>query len=106
MKNVLNVLHEARFADADWEGLGLQLIDHFESATTKADHGHASGCMIGTLSQWLNSDPKASWEKLADAIPKVGGYGEAAASIVWEKAGILNRCMFMSEDQYLYSVKC
>ena len=94
MKNVLNVLREAKFADAGWAELGLQLINHFELATIKADNSQANLCMISTITQWLNSDTKASWEKLAEAISKVGGYGEATAAIVQEKAGILRTCMF------------
>ena len=94
MKNILNILREAGFADAGWAELGLQLINHFELATIKADHGQANLCMIETISQWLKSDPEASWEKLVEAIPKVGGYGEATAVIVREKAGILQTCMF------------
>ena len=93
-KNVLNVLREAGFADAGWAELGLQLINHFELATIKADQGQANLCMIETISQWLKSDTKASWEKLAEAIPKVVGYGEATAASVREKAGILQTCMF------------
>ena len=94
MKNVRNVLHEARFADADWAELGLQLIDRFDLSTIRADHGKANHCMMETISQWLKSDPKASWEKLTDAVTKVGGYGEATAAIVREKAGIPPTCMF------------
>ena len=93
-KNILNVLRETGFADSDWAELGLQLIDRFASSTIKADHGQAGRCMIETISQWLAKDTKASWEKLAEAIPRVGGYGEATANIVQEKAGILPTCMF------------
>ena len=94
MKSVLNVLREAGFADADWVELGLQLIGRFDLSTIRADHGKANHCMMETISQWLKSDPKASWEKLADAVTKVGGYGEATAAIVREKAGIPPTCMF------------
>ena len=93
-KNILNVLREAGFADSDWAELGLQLIDRFASSTIKADHGQAGCCMIETISQWLAKDTKASWEKLAEAIRKVGGYGEATAASVQEKAGIFPTCMF------------
>ena len=94
MKNVLNVLREAEFADAGWAELGLQLIDHFDLSTMKADHGQANLCMIETISQWLKSDPKASWEKLSVSLPKVKGYGEAIAAIVRKKAGIVPTGMF------------
>ena len=93
VKNIVNVLHEAKFADGDWAQLGLQLIDHFDSTTIRADHDRASDCMIDTISQWLKSDTKASWEKLAEAVSKVGGYGEATAASVQEKAGIAHTGM-------------
>ena len=44
--------------------------------------------MIDTIAQWLQSDLKATWEKLAEAVTKVGGYGEATANAVRQKAGI------------------
>ena len=96
VKNVLNVLREAGFADAGWAELGLQLIQHFELATIKADHSQANLCMIETISQWLKSDPKASWEKLAEAVSKVRGYGEVTAACVWEKARIVHTGMLTS----------
>ena len=94
VRNVLNVLRKAGFADADWAELGLQLIDQFDLSTIKVDHGQAGLCMIETISQWLKMDCEASWEKLTDAIPEVGGYGEAIAANVREKAGIPPTCMF------------
>ena len=94
VRNVLNVLREAGFADGDWAELGLQLIDHFASSTIKADHGQANLCMSDTISQWLRTDTKASWEKLAKSLPKVRGYGEATAAMVQEKAGIVHTGIF------------
>ena len=93
-KNVVNVLHEAKFADGDWAQLGLQLIDHFDPTTIRADHGKASQCMIDTISQWLAKDTEASWKILAEAVAKVGGYGEATADIVRQKAGIVHTGVF------------
>ena len=101
MKNVVNVLDEAKFADGVWAQLGLQLIDHFDSTTIRADHGRASDCMIDTIFQWLTTDTKASWEKLAKAVTKVKGYGEATANIVRQKTGIVHTGMF-----FLMSIFC
>ena len=86
----MNVLHDAKFADADWEKIGQQLsIKHHVLKTIRADHpGQSSLCMSYTISQWLNNDLEPSWEKLADAVSKVVGYGEATAHIVRQKAGI------------------
>ena len=92
-RNVLNILHEAKFSDGDWTQLGLQLIQHFDLTTIKADHDRATDCMIETISQWLAKDTKASWEKLADAVTKVGGYGEATAASVRENAEIFHTRM-------------
>ena len=44
--------------------------------------------MIDTIAQWLQSDIEASWEKLAEAVSKVGGYGKATSKVVQQKAGI------------------
>ena len=95
VKNAINVLDEANFADGDWAQLGLQLIDHFDSTTIRADHGRASDCMIDTIFQWLRTDTKASWEKLAEAVAKVKGYGEATANIVRQKTGLVHTGMFV-----------
>ena len=101
VKNVVNVLDEAKFADGKWAQLGLQLIDHFDSTTIRADNGRACDCMIDTIFQWLRTDTKASWEKLAEAVTKVKGYGEATANIVRQKTGILHTGMF-----FLISIFC
>ena len=92
---IVNVLHEAQFADGDWMQLGLQLIDHAPLKTISANwHGNSSLCMIDTISQWLRTDSKPSWEKLAKAVTKVGEYGEATADIVRQKGGIVRTGMF------------
>ena len=89
VRNIVNVLHEAKFADGHWAQLGLQLIDHFDSATIGANHQYQpSLCMMDTISQWLRTDLEPSWEKLAAAVAKVQGYGEATADIVRREGGI------------------
>ena len=93
--NIVNVLHDAIFADGDWEQLGQQLIDHASLTTIRANrHGDSSLCMIDTIAQWLRTDAAKSWEKLAKAVAKVGGYGEATADIVRQKGGIVHTGMF------------
>ena len=88
-KNILNVLHEAGFADAHWKLLGQQLIELTALQNIDANHrGNPHLCMIDTISQWLNNDLEASWEKLAGAVIKVAGYGESNANRVREEAGI------------------
>ena len=86
---VLDVLHEAKFADHDWEDLGLQLMKPYPLKTIKANHpGEPSVCMIDTVFWWIKSDEKANWEKLAEALSKLESYGEKAENDVREKAGI------------------
>ena len=89
MKNIVNVLHEAEFADGDWELLGLQLIKHVHLTTIKANRrGQVSLCMMDMVSQWLRNKLEPSWNKLAEAVEKVEGYGKATAQVVQRKAGI------------------
>ena len=88
VRNTVNVLHEAGFSDSDWFQLGQQLIEDAKLKNIEADYRKVSDCMTATISQWLRSDLKASWEKLAEAVTKVGGYGEATAKAVRQKAGI------------------
>ena len=65
------------------------MIEHHVLKTIKVNHpGQSSLCMSCTISQWLNNDLEASWEKLAEAVIKVEGYGEANAHTVQQKAGI------------------
>ena len=92
----MNVLHEAGFCDGHWFQLGQQLIQTTNLMTIKANHHEASNCMIDAISQWLRSDLKASWEKLAEAVTKVGGYGEATAKAIQQKAemGKANLCSY------------
>ena len=89
MKNIVNVLHEAEFADGDWELLGLQLVKHADLTTIKANrHGEASHCMMDMVSQWLRNELEPSWNKLAEAVENVGKYGRATAQVVRQKAGL------------------
>ena len=94
LRNVLNVLHEAHFADGEWAQLGLQLINHFDSTTIRADYGRATDSMSHTITQWLAKDTEASWDKLAEAVAKVIGYGEATAVSIRQLAGIVHARMF------------
>ena len=93
-RNILNVLHDAEFADAHWELLGEQLIKHSALLNIRANcHGDSNLCIIDTISQWLRTDTEPSWEKLAEAVAKVEQYGEATADSVREKAGIGMFCL-------------
>ena len=84
----MNVFNEAGFSDGHWFQLGQQLIEDAKLKNIEADYRKVSDCMIHTISQWLQSDLKTSWVKLAEAVTKVGGYGEATAKAVRQKGGI------------------
>ena len=89
MRNIVNVLHEAKFGDGDWELLGLQLIKYNDLTTIKADrHGKSGLCMMDMVSQWLKTESEPSWDKLAEAVEKVEEYGKATAKVVRQKAEI------------------
>ena len=102
VKNVINILHEAGFADGHWEQLGQQLIKYATLSTIRANrHGDSHLCMSDTISGWLNNDLDKSWEKLAEAVAKLEGYGQATADCVLRKAGIVHKCMFYVRSMYL-----
>ena len=89
VRNIVNVLHEAGFADGDWELLGLQLIKYTDLTTIKADRkGEPSLCMMDMVGQWLQTELEPSWKKFAEAVEKVGKYGKATAQVVQQRAGI------------------
>ena len=70
-KNVLNVLHDAGFVDADWELLGSQLISGPALQNIRADRrDNPNLCLIDTIVQWQRNDLKASWEKFAEAVKR------------------------------------
>ena len=97
VKNIVNVLHDADFADGDWELLGLQLVKHADLTTIKANrHGEASLCMMDMVSQWLRNELEPSWNKLAEAVENVGKYGKATAQVVQRKAGIGKTVYFIN----------
>ena len=88
-KNIINVLHAAEIADADWELIGAQLIERRALRTIAANrHGNSGLCMMDTISKWLRTDLHPSWEKLAEAVEGVEDYGEATAEAVRQNAGI------------------
>ena len=89
VKNIVNVLHVAKFSDGDWELLGLQLIEHTDLTTIEAKrYGKPGLCMMDMVSQWLRNESEASWDKLAEAVEKVEGYGQATAKVVRREAEI------------------
>ena len=98
VRNIVNVLHKAGFSDGHWEQLGQQLIKYATLTTIRANrHDDSQHCMSDTIFQWLNNDLEASWEKLAEAVARVEKYGQATAECVQEEAGIVHKCMFLSE---------
>jgi len=90
-RNILNVLHdpEIDFVDADWQRLGQQLLRVSQLRNIEANRrGDSSLCLMDTVSTWLQTDVKASWKRLAEAIEKVDTYGQKTATTVQQKAGI------------------
>ena len=60
-------------AGTQWYDLGLQLrLSPSTLDTIASDHQTADDCKRVTLRKWLQSDPEASWEKLAAALTLIG----------------------------------
>ena len=57
---------------AEWRDLGLQLGLPDATLASIAMHPDIEGHRRMMLSKWLESDLEASWEKLADALNKIG----------------------------------
>ena len=63
-----------------WYDLGLQLrLSPSTLDTIAADHQTADDCKRAMLRKWLQSDPEASWERLATALTLTGHKTAAAA---------------------------
>ena len=68
-------------AGTQWYDLGLQLrLSPPILDTIAADHQTADDCKRVMLRKWLQSDPEASWERLAAALT-LTGHKTAAAVI-------------------------
>ena len=68
-------------AGTQWYDLGLQLrLSPSTVDTIASDHQTADDCKRVMLRKWLQSDPEASWERLAVALT-LTGYKTAAAVI-------------------------
>ena len=70
LKDIVLVLKDANITE--WYNLGLQLGLPSSTLDTVAAHPNTDdhGRMI--LSEWLQTDPDASWEKLAAAMTTIG----------------------------------
>ena len=67
-----NLVIAARDAAAKWHDLGVQLDLPDATLTTIALHPDIESHLRMMLSKWLQYDPEASWEKLADALNTIG----------------------------------
>ena len=66
-------------AGTQWYDLGLQLrLSPSTLDTIASDHQTADDCKRMMLRKWLQSDPEASWEKLAAALTLTGHKTTAA----------------------------
>ena len=60
-------------AGTQWYDLGLQLrLSPSTLDTIASDHQAADDCKRMMLRKWLQSDPEASWERLAAALTLTG----------------------------------
>jgi hypothetical protein len=97
----------------EYHDLGLQL-DLPESALKLIDKHHDSKDHLRMmLSEWLQFDPKASWEKLAAALEKLGKNAIAAEvrrqfmSIVQPLEQESRRSKFeLYQDRFIVDIEC
>lgn len=54
----------------------------------RVDRADANGKLTSMISQWLRSDLKASWERVADALNRIPDYGPATAARFRRAAGL------------------
>ena len=67
-------------AGTQWYDLGIQLrLSPSTLDTIASDHQTADDCKRVMLKKWLQSDPEASWEKLATALTLIGHETTSAA---------------------------
>ena len=80
---------------AEWYDLGLQLSLPDATLARIAMHNDIEGHLRMMLSEWLQFDPEASWEKLATALNKIGK-NTIAANVRREFLGVDTHTQFTS----------
>jgi hypothetical protein len=72
VKNLSNVLVEVM----EWDQLGINLdLKPFKlKEIGKNKPGDIAGCRLALIDLWLRSDINASWQKLTEALEKLGEY--------------------------------
>ena len=67
----------------DWFSLGIQLdIEVCELDKMKNKHPQSEDhCMIEVLNYWLKNTSECTWDKLADAVVKVGGQSKVVEKL-------------------------
>ena len=59
----------------DWKNLGLYLkVPAEKLETIEQNRGDVKHCKYEVLNYWINNEPTASWETLADTIESMGEY--------------------------------
>ena len=82
LRNLLTELVEVR----DWRTLGVHLAvpkDELSKINARFD-GERGRCKKRVLDWWLTNDPQPSWEKLAQALEKMGPH-EELVQWIWRK---------------------
>ena len=76
-------------AGTQWYDLGLQLkLPPSILDTIASDHQTADDCKRIMLRKWLQSDPEASWEKLAAALTLTGH--ETTAAVIRRQFSLIS----------------
>ena len=86
---------------ADWFRLGVQLgIKTAKLREIETDHPRdVQRCKLEVLDWWLRNMPQVSWEKLANALHKIGGY-DALAQRLKKKMPLNGKNIWYNRIQY------
>ena len=70
LREVQNILNDGHFSSSKWRDLGLSLglLDPKLKTIEEDCSRDSDGCLRECLSLWLQTDDKATWTKLVDAL--------------------------------------
>ena len=69
--------------DVDWNQLGIQLNvpRHILRNIDRENPGNESKKLSKVLEYWIDNEPAASWEKILEALQRIGGHANITTNI-------------------------
>jgi hypothetical protein len=74
-----------RLQEVDWNQLGIQLdVPRHILKNFDRDYPHDSSRKLSEVLQyWINNEPEPSWEKILQALQRIGGHRNIITNVVW-----------------------